>query len=181
MNKRRIKWEKLENPLLHINDEGEVDNEGRVMIQVSPFGAAGYKFNPNFPNEQAYVGHTNFDISDDILQYIKDIDGVEVVQVISPYRFRVIVGKAFSGRKIRRKITEELCGQDDVLGYDIENDVGIYRETLKLRSQKKPWGIYILPNGKFETVIRDTEDELEKELSKYNYIRENIGGVILSS
>lgn len=179
MNKRIIKWEKFHNPLLNINDNGEEDNS-KIVVRATPFGPEGWKLNPDFPSEKVYIGHTNFDLDEDIKNILDNIDGVEILEIYSPYRMRITIGKAFNAKKIRRIISETLCNTNAKMNFDEQTNVDLYRETLKLNRDGKPWAIYVLPNGKYENIIGENEQDLENKISHYENIRNSIGGTIIS-
>jgi hypothetical protein len=178
MNKRTIKWEKFRNPLTVVGAE---DDGERVMIRSTPFGPEALRLNPDFPSEQVYIGHTNFDIDEEVKNAIENTEGVEILEIYSSYRMRVTIGKAFNPKRIRRMIRRKLCFPNQGLQFDEGTDLKIYQETLRLKTNNKPWMMYILPNGEFESFTYDTDDELENSIMKYENVREGIGGVILSS
>lgn len=55
---------------------------------------------------EAYIGHTNFDLSPNEVDKIQRVPGVEVIDVFSRYRFRMCVGKAFEANDVFRGIQE---------------------------------------------------------------------------
>lgn len=177
MNKT-IKWEKFKNPLLNVNASEE--EGGRVMIRSTPFGPEAMQFNPDFPSEKVFIGHTNFDIDEEVINLIDNTEGVEVLEVYSSYRMRITIGKAFNSKRIRRKIKEKLCGNNKRVNFNEEADIKIYQETLRLNKQDKPWLMYILPNGSYESRIAKDENELENIMFDFEIIRDSIGGAIIS-
>lgn len=176
MNKT-IKWEKFKNPLVNVNSP---DEDGRVMIRSTPFGPEAMQLNPDFPTEKVFIGHTNFDIDEEVINIIDNTEGVEILEVYSPYRIRITIGKAFNSKRIRRKIKERLCGNNKKFNLNEEADIKIYQETLKLDKQKNPWLMYVLPNGSYESRIAKDENDLENIMMEFETIRDSIGGIILS-
>lgn len=178
MIKRTIKWEKFRNPLLNVSPDEDGE---RIMVRNTPFGPEGMRFNPDFPEEQVYIAHTNFDIDDDVKEILDNMEGIEIVEVYSAYRMRVTIGKAFNPKRIRRLIKERLCySSPPKLKFGEETDLNIYKETLRLNSQDKLWFMYVLPNGSFESQTFDNEEDREKCILKYEHVRKSIGGVILA-
>ena len=47
-----------------------------------------------------WTGHTNFSITPKIAKQIELVEGVEVLDIITRYRFRVGVGKLFKGNEV---------------------------------------------------------------------------------
>lgn len=55
-----------------------------------------------------WIGHTNFNITNPIASTIEKIDGVEILDIFTRYRFRIAIGKAFKDRDVMQKIQEML-------------------------------------------------------------------------
>lgn len=55
-----------------------------------------------------WVGHTNFRITNRLLKLIQTTDGVETVDVLTPYRFRIAVGVCFSDRNTMSLVKSNL-------------------------------------------------------------------------
>lgn len=178
MNKRYIKWEKFKNPLIAAGSNDE--DGGRVMVRSTPFGVEGLQLNPKFPTEKVYVAHTNFDIDENIFNIVDNTEGVEICEIYSPYRMRVTIGKAFNSKRVRRLINEKLCSENKLYNFDDVSNMKIYEETLRLKSQDKPWSMFILPNGSFESKIFTSEESMENILVEWENVRKRIGGVILT-
>jgi hypothetical protein len=60
------------------------------------------------PNKvfNTWIGHTNFDLTKKIEQTIEEVKGVEVLDVLTRYRFRVAVGLMFKDKDVRLKIQD---------------------------------------------------------------------------
>lgn len=179
MNKK-IVWKKWENPIKYLNTQGE-ESDSNIMLKHTPFGIMPIKLSSEMYNQKnVFVGHTNFDIDQNILEIIDNTPGVESLQLISPYRFQIIVGMAFNSKSVRQNISNRLCKKDDNFSFSVEDDNKIYNETLSLRKAGKPWLLYVLPNGKFESKQYENDDNLEKDISLYNSFVNRIGGVVIS-
>ena len=62
-------------------------------------------------NFDCWVGHANFNLTDEIKTQLSHQDGVEILKVCSRYRFFVGVGKMFDFRDVRQDIEKTLLGQ----------------------------------------------------------------------
>lgn len=51
-----------------------------------------------------WIGHTNFNITSNIASIIEKVDGVEIFDVFTRYRFRIAIGKAFKDRNVMQNI-----------------------------------------------------------------------------
>lgn len=57
-----------------------------------------------------WVAHTNFRVEQPkLFETCKNTEGIEYFDQISPYRFRVIIGKLFCGEEVRAAIKNKLC------------------------------------------------------------------------
>ena len=63
-------------------------------------------------NFVCWVGHANFNLTDDIKKQLSRQDGVEILKVCSRYRFFVGVGRMFNFRDVRQGIEKTLLGKD---------------------------------------------------------------------
>lgn len=57
-----------------------------------------------------WVGHTNFKITYSFYKIISNIEGVETLDIFSPYRFRISVGKLFRDRDVMNNIRKSMIG-----------------------------------------------------------------------
>ena len=55
-------------------------------------------------NFDCWIGHTNFDITKDIKSKLNKTEGVELLKIISRYRFFIGVGKMFDFKQVRKNI-----------------------------------------------------------------------------
>jgi len=65
-----------------------------------------------------WIGHTNFNITTSIKDKLNEVDGIEVLNVISRYRFFIGIGKMFKFSEVRK---------------DIENCILVKGETIESR------------------------------------------------
>lgn len=206
MTERKIAWEKWEdlphaepvrsNPFagMESEEEGEepaefdlVDFFERIPKLVhTPVGM--YQIDDRMsPIKQfdCWLGHTNFDITDSVQEYIESTPGVEVLVILTRYRFFLGVGKLFSFRDVRVNIENSICaktpsGDDEneftVADMDVEN----IKSEL---SEYKHWAIFIFPNGETSHVgTNDLDDKKYKEtVLLYKNAKMLSGGTIIQS
>lgn len=55
-----------------------------------------------------WIGHTNFDITPSIKNILDKVAGVEVLKVMSRYRFFIGIGQLFDFKEVRKDIEENL-------------------------------------------------------------------------
>jgi len=55
-----------------------------------------------------WVGHTNFKLTKDFYKVIGSVEGVEAIDIFSPYRFRIAVGKLFVDRGVMTRVRIEM-------------------------------------------------------------------------
>ena len=59
-----------------------------------------------------WMGHTNFNLTEDIKESLNEIDGVEVLKICSRYRFFVGVGRMFEFSDVRQRIEEQIIDKE---------------------------------------------------------------------
>ena len=140
MLKRKIGWQKYENviedqinspiidmitksiennknlePFLNSPDMSppyeEEDEEGsaqKVMVSVPEEITNEIHLMSNF---DCWMGHVNFNLTDEIKGQLSQQDGVEILKVCSRYRFFVGVGRMFNFRDVRQGIEKAILGK----------------------------------------------------------------------
>ena len=56
-----------------------------------------------------WTGHTNFSITPDVAVKIEKIEGIEVLDILTRYRFRIGIAKLFRDRNVMNKIQDIVC------------------------------------------------------------------------
>lgn len=128
-----VYWEKwvdaYETDVESLDKEEEEEDFGVEELEVS-FGAPEEDFENNIKNIQTiftpfgvlpltehslaskyfkfWVGHTNFKITQPFNSIISNIEGVETLDVFTPYRFRISVGKLFRDRDVMVSIKNSM-------------------------------------------------------------------------
>ena len=203
MTERKIAWEKWEdlphpepahaNPFMGVESEDGEENtefdladffERIPKLVHTPVGM--YQVDDRMsPIKQfdCWLGHTNFDITDFVQNCIESTPGVEVLVILTRYRFFLGVGKLFSFRDVRVSIengvcSKELSDHDEVPVADTEVD------NIKLElSEYEHWAIFIFPNGEISHIgTNDLEDKkYKKTVSLYKNAKMLSGGTIIQS
>lgn len=89
-----------ENTSISINNK-----QIKCKILLTPMGAIPYnEFTASGKIFNFWTGHSNFTLTNNIVDIIENTDGVETLDVFTRYRFRVGVGKAFNDSEVMRKI-----------------------------------------------------------------------------
>ena len=60
-----------------------------------------------------WLGHTNFNLTEEIKDSLNKIDGVEVLKICSRYRFFVGIGKMFDFSDVRERIEKDILNQGE--------------------------------------------------------------------
>ena len=55
-----------------------------------------------------WVGHSNFKLTDRVYQVVGNTEGVETLDILTPYRFRIAIGKMFVDRDVMSTVRTNL-------------------------------------------------------------------------
>ena len=55
-----------------------------------------------------YIIHSNFRMTDSIQNILDNTDGIETLDVFSPYRWRIAIGKAFDVNTVKQRVLQNL-------------------------------------------------------------------------
>lgn len=89
-----------------INKEIRVIQSPMGLIPYNEHTAPGKIFN-------FWIGHTNFDITKSIINILEKIDGIEILDIFTRYRFRIAIGKCFNDSDVMKDITDKLYQYQD--------------------------------------------------------------------
>ena len=124
-------------------------------------------------------GYTNFDITTSVQDALESVDGVELLEVMSRYRFFLGVGKLFNFSDVRRDVEEQLCDNFE-LDSDTEETVEMIKESL---SSDRFWTIFVSGNG--EILYASTNEIDDKnylnQIKTYNKQRNLHGGLFFEN
>lgn len=165
-----------------IDDDGEI-HEGEIQnVMSTPFGIwrVDDTLNP-YKQFKLWMGHTNFTINKGIVEIIKSTPGVEVLTVLTRYRFIIGVGELFDIRDVRVAIEQALqCNQDCE---NLIEDKELKDKIVKLKdelSKHDKWAIYVFPNGSIDYATNETGNRSYKEkLSLYKQAADHSTGILI--
>lgn len=175
---KNIKWLRWKDPLISATGE---DGDEPQLIRYTPFGHTTVKANSESKMSfKMYIGHTNFDLTREVLEVIKDVDGVEILEIFSPYQFRVSIGRNFLTRKVLREITRSVCDEEDY-NFTPKARISILHEKIDLENSGLWWAIYCFPNGVMDKFSSADKSEVTHRINNYYQVEESIGGVVLTN
>jgi hypothetical protein len=117
-----------------------------------------------------WMGHTNFRINEQEKDVIMNVAGVESIDVFTPYRFRISIGKAFHQKDVMRDI-DVACQQPPIPPSPAKTDTkkGGLDAMKAILSKRYPyWFIYKASNGRFEHVGCNKLEEAQASASKFD-------------
>lgn len=203
MSKKIIAWEhwnsiEVEDPINSLTQENEEDDENiadypdnmnvfpmidsRPSFVVTPFGQ--YPLESKLkPSDRwdCWIGHTNFNITDEISLKIEKVEGVSALRVMDRYAFCVGIGKLFDIQTVRSEIEHLLCINDSSLLEKPEVKEAI-SQAKTLIGNKKFWSIYISSSGDVTWIGEDDEtEEYLAAIEFFEQLKTKDGGFILNS
>lgn len=138
------------------------------VVPVMPHAIPSKSFN-------FWIGHTNFTITEEVAYILEEALGVETLDIISRYRFRIAIGKAFSSSEVKQNIVKLLCESDSL-------EENIHNLKSKLSSENKYWFIFVAPNGNMDYAVSEELDEDFKATFKvYEETRDKVNGTLIAS
>jgi len=125
-----------------------------------------------------WIGHTNFGITEEVKRIIESTPGVEVLKIMTPYRFFIGVGKLFKFRDVREHIQSSL----NVKTEDKENSEDINLLTIIKRQLKsyKRWAIFYSKEGTIEYAASNEDNDVEFETTVQKFTEDKNFTVIKS-
>jgi hypothetical protein len=86
-------------------EQDDVPASEKMFVISSPMGIIPYnEYSAPSKVFNFWVGHTNFDITENIARIIEKANGVEILDIFTRYRFRIAVGKGFKDRNVMNSI-----------------------------------------------------------------------------
>ena len=87
-----------------------------IRTIITPFGVLPITEKTRASNYfKLWVGHSNFKLTEDFYKVIGDSAGVEALDILTPYRFRIAIGKMFVDRDVMKTVrdcmVEHISGQ----------------------------------------------------------------------
>lgn len=106
-NIEETKWNHYDNEDLDEDTQFIEDHPINKTVKViaSPLGLIPYnEYTASSKIFNFWIGHTNFNISQKIKSIIEEIDGVEILDIFTRYRFRIAIGKCFDDAEVMNNI-----------------------------------------------------------------------------
>lgn len=173
----KILWEKqtIDTNQKSVNfEDNDEDKLGVPTIQDTPLGL--YRIEDTFHPYKimdVYIGHTNFDITKEIMLLINMIGGVNCLRVLSRYNFVIGIGKAFNSTEVLQNIENILTTKTQYtpqLLLDVKNNL-----VKKMKKSSSWYNLVVFPDGSF---ITNTDKE---KAEKIHTIYELTGGAYAES
>lgn len=110
------KWTDYNNDINNLEDLSDEEEDKQtiksskpIRVVASPLGLIPYnEYTASGKIFNFWLGHTNFNISQNIKQILETIDGVEILDIFTRYRFRIGIGKCFVDSDVMRSINENI-------------------------------------------------------------------------
>lgn len=185
---KKIVWESqhIEAPE---EDEDDVvgyddDDNSPGKIMMTPFGA--FQVDDTLANPykqfQIWMGHTNFLLTDEVVDKISKVPGVEILKVLSPYRFIVAPGKLFDWKDVARLIQQKVC----VNGYSkvIAQLSPVMQDKVnkEIKSEAADfWRVYIFPNDEVYAKHYDNMVDYNTGKTEFAELKRDSNGIVISS
>ena len=100
---------------LFTNEESLLEQEqllkhtSHIRSIVTPFGILPLTEETKASNRfKLWVGHSNFKLTEDFYKVIGQQPGVEALDILTPYRFRIAVGKMFVDRDVMTTLRDTM-------------------------------------------------------------------------
>jgi len=122
-NEPLIVWEKWRDPFGSDEDKSDIlsnddpwnsyNNESddtkpdikKARVIVTPMGLVPFMDSTDASKIfKFWLGHTNFNISSNIVSVLENIEGIETLDIFTRYRFRIAIGKSFNDRDVMNNI-----------------------------------------------------------------------------
>jgi hypothetical protein len=153
---RKIAWERWLDFDPEVNDSqdhGEEDEQSFEILPLmvrTPLGAfSPYEQMSPTKMFDCWIGHTNFDITEIEKNALDQVEGIEVLKIMSRYRFFIGIGKLFNLTEVRPLIDEALFINKEHMISQIMNEI----------SGKKKWAICLYEDGSYESIYTDHDND----------------------
>jgi|TARA_R110000765_G_scaffold210503_3_gene315699 hypothetical protein len=209
---KKIAWERWDEDVIEqeiaedfYSGQTDEDDEDGVMqdaimfldkipsLVTTPMGMYQLHDKMNIMNQfDCWMGYTNFDITESVKDIIENTEGVELLNIMTRYRFFIGVGKLFDFSDVRVEIERSISGDsysddddiddiDDV--YDLisieetEETVDMIRDSI---STDRYWAIFVCKSGEilYTSTNKDNDETYIETLERYKKRKNNNGGLI---
>ena len=167
------------------DDPDELHGEKIQNVISTPFGFWRIDdiMNP-YKQFKLWMGHTNFTINAKVAQIIKSTPGVEVLTILTRYRFLIGVGELFNIRDVRTSIEKSLKCNVEVANLITNVNIKQQIEDLKtkLLATKDRWAIYVFPNGKIDFITdANGTTQYNERLLLYKHAVDHSTGILIEN
>ena len=197
MLNKKIAWERWDEDVVEqeivenvydkhedIEDEEGVEEalaflERIPSLVTTPMGMFQLHDKMNIMNQfDCWMGYTNFDITKSVEETIESTEGVELLSVMTRYRFFLGVGKMFSFSDVRRSIESKLCSS--TLDQNTKESVDLIKASI---SSDRYWTIFVSQSGEISYASTNNEEDEDyfSKLSHYQKRKTKNGGVIFQN
>lgn len=199
--KRIIQWEsqhleidtmtgKIRSPIENSFEEDYFNNSDNYIEQElktenvisTPFGLwrVDDTMNP-YKQFKLWMGNTNFTITKKVVDAIRTIPGIEILKVLTRYKFIVGVGQLFEFKDVRTAIEKALSCHTELIS--LIKDDKVKQQVMDLQnqlSQYKKWAIYVFPNGQLDFTTSNEED-YNKKLGLFRQAVDYSNGILIEN
>jgi hypothetical protein len=169
------------------DDEHESGDENIRVAIPTPVGLVAVQ--PYADMTRAFdfwIGNTNFDVTPEVERLIEACPGVESLEILTRYRFRIGIGLVFDSGEVRAELRRLLLdeafepSEENPFGYDLAPDMRERVDVVrKAASEENPfWALIVLPNGNVDYLRGPDKEVVKSRLQLYREIQQAVGGVI---
>lgn len=145
---------------------------GRVVSTPMGIFEVDDAFNP-LHHFNFWIANTDFDLTQEFLDKLDTVPGVEGIKIMSRYRFVMAIGTLFDATKVRLLI-ELTVGT-------LSLSQTVLDKKKELEESGKEWTMFIYPNlCSFISVLED-DPEKDSKIKKIEELNSNGSGLLLSS
>lgn len=187
-------WNAKEQDMLDLDDqEGpeleeiseDISNMPILMMHprtiVTPFGV--YDHSSIFkPSERwdCWICHTNFNITQEIVEIINEANGVESLVVMGRYTFCIGIARLFDSSDVKGEIEYKL--KEDITKIISDSEEQDIFNKLTVIQNNPYWSILIKESGEIDYAISEEDNEdYRNEIKKLEILKEKNGGEIFYS
>lgn len=148
-------------------------------LVTTPMGMFQLHDKMNILNQfDCWMGYTNFEITNSIRDTLEKVEGVELLNIMTRYRFFLGVGKMFNFSDVRRAVESLLC-ESEIDEYSKES-VNIIKENI---SSDKYWAIFVTKSGEilYASTNEESDEDYLKKLKHYQKRKNKNGGSLLQN
>jgi len=138
-------------------------------------------------NWNMWTGHSNVPITKEAATKIENTPGVEILDIWSPYRFRISIAMHpdFKPNYVMAEVAKNAFGVEIPKEEETEKEISIRIDKHKqniIKSGNPHWFIFVFPNGKI--VSKNSPEENEKyltSLSVVNDLKDKVNGMLITN